>query len=309
MMDIINTRTTDLAPFINTFVHSLDVKDSSRQTYARGIQQFFVWATNQGHDLATMDRNQILEYKSYLIRTKSVRTAAGYLNCVRQFYQYAESMKMYPNIARSIKAPKKDNIYKRQPLTADQAKELIMYYKITQCKRDYAIVNVLIHTGVRTAELISANIADLTTREGMPVLIVKKKGSDAKESMVKLTTAAYAALIDYMNAERSTAGQNEPIFVSRSNHGRNERITTRSIRRIVEKGLQAIGINDPNISAHSLRHTGATLVYDATQDIEAVRLFCRHQSINTTQIYIHTREATRAIHNKAYDVLSGILAI
>lgn len=308
-MDIISTHTQNLAPFINTFVHSLDVKDSSRQTYARGIQHFFTWAANQGHNLANMDRNQILEYKSYLIRTKSVRTAAGYLNCVRQFYQYAESMKMYPNIARSIKAPKKDNVYKRQPLTADQARQLIMYYKETQCKRDYAIVNILIHTGVRTAELISANIADLTTREGMPVLIVKKKGSDAKESMVKLTTAAYDALIDYMNTERSTAGENEAIFVSRSNHGRNERITTRSIRRIVEKGLQAIGINDPNISAHSLRHTGATLVYDATQDIEAVRLFCRHQSINTTQIYIHTREATRAIHNKAYDVLSGILAI
>lgn len=308
-MDIINTHTTDLAPFINTFVHSLDVKDSSRQTYARGIQQFFTWTAAQGHDLATMDRNQILEYKSYLIRTKSVRTAAGYLNIVRQFYQYAESIKMYPNIARSIKAPKKDNVYKRQPLTADQAKELIMYYKGIQCKRDYAIVNILLHTGVRTAELISANIADLTTREGIPVLIVKKKGSDAKESIVKLSGPAYDALINYMNAERSTAGQNEPIFVSRSNHGRNERITTKSIRRIIKAGLRAIGIDDPNISTHSLRHTGATLVYDATQDIEAVRMFCRHQSINTTQIYIHTRDATRAIHNKAYDVLSGILAV
>lgn len=309
MIDIIKPNTRDLAPVINTFVNSLDVKDSSRQTYARGIQQFFTWAATQGYDLSVMDRNQILEYKSYLIRTKSVRTAAGYLNCVRQFYQYAESMKMYPNIARSIKAPKKDNVYKRLPLTAQQAKELIMYYNVLQCKRDYAIVNVLLHTGVRTAELISANIADLTTREGMPVLIVKKKGSDAKESIVKLTRAAYDALIDYMNAERATAGENEPIFVSRSNRGRNERITTRSIRRTIKDGLRAIGINDPNISAHSLRHTGATLVYDATQDVEAVRLFCRHQSINTTQIYIHTREATRAVHNKAYDVLSGILAI
>jgi integrase/recombinase XerD len=293
---------------IDEFINNLDVKASSRETYAKGIRQFFKWTRSAGYNIADIDRRHILEYKTFLINTRSIRTASGYLNCVRQFYTYAESIKAYPNVAKSIRAPKRDNVYSRQPLTADQARELLKYYNVLQCKRDYAIVSILLYCGLRTAELVGMNIGDVTTLNGRPAIFVKKKGSDVKDSVVGLPVAVHQALNDYMNESHTSAKVSDPLFVSQSNNGRQERITTRSIRRIIKEGLRSIGIDDVNISAHSLRHTGATLVMEATGDIEAVRMWCRHQNANTTQIYVHTLQRSRAIENRAYDVLSGIFS-
>jgi integrase/recombinase XerC len=78
--------------------------------------------------------------------------------------------------------------------------------------------------------------------------------------------------------------------VSHSNNNKDRRITTRTLRFDVKQKLLGIGVYSSRISAHSLRHTFATMALQNGATIEQVRDTLRHQNITTTQIYVHTTD-------------------
>ena len=79
----------------------------------------------------------------------------------------------------------------------------------------------------------------------------------------------------------------EPLFTSASNRNRHGRMTTRSISRIAKQALVNSGLNSDRLTAHSLRHTTATLNLLAGASPEETQQLLRHSSLNTTMIYSH----------------------
>ncbi|MFN9917604.1 MAG: phage integrase N-terminal SAM-like domain-containing protein [Pirellulaceae bacterium] len=110
-----NTSSTD--NLIAAFLDSLDVKPISRQTYRRTLKQFFTWINEKNYDLSQLTRTQIIEYKESLLSSgRASLTAGSYINSVRQFYTWTEANKLYPNIARDVKLPKRKKQYLKQAL-------------------------------------------------------------------------------------------------------------------------------------------------------------------------------------------------
>ena len=69
---------------------------------------------------------------------------------------------------------------------------------------------------------------------------------------------------------------------------RRERISRRTVQYIVDKELRAAGLDTSKYSAHKLRHTAATLMYQyGNVDIRALQEILGHESISTTEIYTH----------------------
>ena len=69
---------------------------------------------------------------------------------------------------------------------------------------------------------------------------------------------------------------------------RKTRISNRTVENIVDKQLQAAGLDSRKYSVHKLRHTAATLMYQYGQvDIRALQELLGHESISTTEIYTH----------------------
>lgn len=66
-------------------------------------------------------------------------------------------------------------------------------------------------------------------------------------------------------------------------------ITTTTGREIIEKWVQAAGLEDLTspITPHSLRHYFVTMVYEATGDLKLAQELARHESTNTTERYTH----------------------
>ena len=101
---------------VAVFIAYLQVRRSSRESYKRAVSQFFRWMEETGRSIDTMTRADILEYSDYLeAKHTSTKTRSLYLVAVRRFYEWAESYKLYPNIAKDVK------------IKADKVDEFIRY--------------------------------------------------------------------------------------------------------------------------------------------------------------------------------------
>lgn len=280
---------TDWRVLTALFISSQDVKESSRSLYSRTLSQFFLWVESSQRDLNTLQRSDILEYKDSLLSSGlSALTISSYLVVVRKFYEWAESIKAYPNIAKGIKTPRRKQAFKKQHLTENKSKELLDYYK-EKSLRDYAIVNLLLRTGLRTIEVVRADVGDITFKGERRVLRIWGKGHTEKDSFVVLTDKTYLPIKEYLETRKGVKA-GDPLFVSNSRQNKGERLTTRTISEICKEGLKGIGLDGREFTAHSLRHTTAVHILKQGGEITDVQRVLRHTSPVTSQIYTESIE-------------------
>lgn len=287
---------------IEAFVAECDIRENSRNVYRRGLQYFFKWVESTGRTISELTRADIITFKDSLLSTHSNLSVASYLVALRRFYEWAEGNKLYPNIAKGIKSPKRKNAYLKEHLRENQIADLLAHFEGNT--RDYAIVNLLLRTGLRCIEVVRANVEDITFKGGQRILRVWGKGRDEKDAFVVLTDKAYAPIKAYLDTRGSTTLK-EPLFISTSNRNLKGRLTTRSISKICKEGFRAIGIDGKEYTAHSLRHTTAVLLLKngSLADVQSV---LRHSSPATSQIYTKSIEEELRLANPSEMKLDGI---
>ncbi len=287
---------------VEAFLSECDIRANSKNVYRRGLLFFFRWVEQTGRVISELTRADILAFKETLLQTHSNLTIAGYIVAMRRFYEWCEGNKLYPNIAKGVKSPKRKNAYLKEHLRLNQIHDLLKYYEGNL--RDYAIVNLLLRTGLRTIEVARANIEDVTYKGGQRILKVWGKGRDEKDTFVVLTDKAYAPIRAYLDTRKS-ATLKEPLFVSASNRNLQGRLTTRTISKICKEGFRAIGIDAHEYTAHSLRHTTAVMLlkHGTLSDVQSV---LRHASPATSQIYTKSIEEELRLQNPSEMKLDGI---
>lgn len=290
------------AEMLNLFTMSMDVKKTSQRLYKRTLQRFLSWVKEAGYVLSEITRAEVLEYKTFLLESgMSSLTVGSYITSVRKFYEWTEANRLYPNVAKGIKTPKRKRAFKKLNLKPEQAKELLDYFT-SKSKRDYAIVNLLLRCGLRTIELIRANVEDITYIGDQKVLMVHGKGRDEKDNFVILTDKAYEPIAEYLET-RGRTNTAEPLFTSISNNSKGGRLSTRTVSKIAKEGLKAIGIDDRRYTAHSLRHTVATNILRAGGSLEMVQHTLRHTNPATTQAYTDIMDEERRLENSGEALL------
>jgi len=290
---------------VDMFIQSQDVKQSSKQLYRRTLKQYFNWVDARGYLLKDITRAHILEYKESLLSSAmSSLTVGSYITSVRRFYEWTEANKFYLNVAKGIKTPKRKQQFKKQPLLPEQATALLNYYQ-ARTLRDYAIINLLLRTGLRTIEVIRANVGDIIFKGSQRVLLIQGKGRDEKDNFVILTDKTYKPIAEYL-AIRGKVNDLEPLFYSTSNNSKGERLSTRSISYIAKEGLKAIGLDERSFTAHSLRHTTAVNILRGGGSLEQAQLTLRHSNPATTQIYTATLNEERRLQNSGEALIDSL---
>ena len=140
-------------------------------------------------------------------------------------------------------------------------------------RRDHALVAFMLLTGCRLAETAALNITDIDLTARVAVLRTTKGGDPDR---VMLSPRLVNILARHIGKVRQP---DIPLFMA---HGR--RLSTRQIQRIVIARVAEAGITKP-ITAHSLRHSFATRLYNATGDIRLVQQALRHSHVTTTEVY------------------------
>ena len=287
----------DWKDLVASFISSQDVSESSRKLYTRTLSQYFVWMERERKSLSTLTRKDVLEYKDSLQeQSLSSLTISSYITAVRKFYEWAEGEKLYPNIAKGIKTPRRQQAFKKQHLTDTKSKELLEHFQ-SQSLRDYAIVNLILRTGLRTIEVLRANIEDITFKGDRRILKVWGKGRLEKDDFVVLSEKAYLPIRNYLAVARRGAKSGEPLFTSTSHQNYGDRLTTKTISSLCKDGLKAIGLEGKEFTAHSLRHTTAVAILKHGGQLTDVQSVLRHTSPVTSQIYTESVKEELRLQN------------
>ena len=302
-----------LEELVERFLAGHDVRAMSRATYRRQLREFTKWAGEEGLRLTDMRREHVLGYREYLEKRAgaageglSSYSVAGYLTAVRRLFTWLEAERIYPNVARSVKGPKRPRGHKKDILTEEQLRACLEAIAHDtglgehERARNYALFNLMARTGLRDIEAARASYGDMRRVEGERVLYVQGKGRDEADEFVLLTAKAYKPLRAYLDM-RPHVWEGSPLFVSHSRRNHGERLTSRSISRIIKNTLRAAGLDDSRLTAHSLRHTAISMAIRGGATLEQAQAMARHGSPATTRIYFHNLDRVKNGAEKLVD--------
>ena len=287
------------------WVGFIDAAPKTVQTYTRSIKQFLAYLNDTGAGAPT--RETVIEYREYLKQDHKPTTVQAYLAAVKLFFQWTEQEGLYPNVANRVKGAKLDTEHKKDYLTTRQVGRLLSGIDQSTEKgaRDYAIIFLMVTTGLRTISIINADIGDLGTVGDSAALFYKGKGHDEKAECVKIDESVEKAIRHYLSYRQDRGNPKAPLFASLAHRNSGERMTTKSISRLVKEYLVSAGLDSDRLTAHSLRHTAATLNLLNGGSVEETKQMLGHKNINTTLIYSHALE--RAANNSEHRIAAAIL--
>lgn len=288
-----------LKGYLDSFLRESDIGTETLRIYGKAISYFIKWA-----DGMIVTPSIVKTYKSYLINIGLTPNSVSiYLTAIKQFFGYlVERGIILHNPASEVKRPKIPRVHQRDALSREQARLLLVSIcrdSIKGC-RDYAMINLMLRTGIREIEASRVLIGDIEEKEGKIILNIHGKGRDSKDSFVVLTDAAYQPIKDYI-ALRGIVLPNMPLFSSLADSGK--MLSTRAIRKIISHYLILSGIKSRRITPHSLRHTAITLAIAGGNgnNLIQVQQMARHANISTTIGYYHEFER---LNNAAENCIS-----
>ena len=278
---------------LNRYVGFLDVSPASVRSYISGVKRFLNYLSENGISQPT--RDTVISFKRSLSEKYSANTGALTLSALRRFFSWLESEGLYTDITRGVKSPRIDKGHKKDAFSAVQLRGILsgMNRTTLKGKRDYAIFTLVAATGLRTCEVIRANVEDLRSVNGETVLYVQGKGRSSKSDFVKATPKVEEAIRDYLTTRGHVSGD-APLFASTANRNSGGRLTTRSISGICKSAMIDAGFNTKRLTAHSLRHSAITLALMAGVSLQEVSQFARHSNISVTMIYAHDVERLKS---------------
>ncbi|MGA2780294.1 MAG: tyrosine recombinase XerC [Smithella sp.] len=267
-----------------------NVSAHTRVAYIADIQEFARFLHNNNfiksqYEIINVEPENIREYLSYLYSQKVKKvTVNRKVSSLRAFYKYVlRTGKIKNNPAEMIQTLKTEK-YMPTFLSVDEMFELLKVRDGNSALglRNRAMLEIFYSSGLRLSELAGLDLIDLDFNQKL----VKVRGKGRKERIAPIGGPAIKAVQEYLekigDIRKDTNSDifKKPLFLN----ARGERITTRSIARIVNEITSKSGIGR-KISPHALRHSFATHLLNAGADLRSIQELLGHESLSTTQKY------------------------
>ena len=260
--------------------HNLDI----------GVKEFNVFI------LAQTKESDVIAFLVYLNynRNDTASTRQRKLASIRCFFkwllnnypsntQWTNPTNDLPNIREVERIPKH--------LTLSQAKKIMNIFTIYNSnypRRNNMIITLFLNTGLRVSELSNLNTSDINFDDKYIKLI----GKGNKERKIFISEKLKTQLIEYIKIEYNYNDIIEtdiPLFISH----RNQRLGVHAIQEICKNAYKLMGLEHYGYTAHTLRHTFATIMYKHVNgDIFLLKEIMRHESIIATERYVHIENNT-----------------
>ena len=240
--------------------------------------------------IADIDADLVGRFLSFLettrgnkARSRNVRLAA-----IRSFFKYVainEPQLLY-HCQRVIAIPSKR--YEKRTidyLNQDEIEALLAAPDISTWfgLRDYTLLLLAVQTGLRVSELINLKCGDVVLETGAHIRCM---GKGRRERATPLRNDCKVALRTWL--DECSGDHSKPLFVS----NRGDRLSRDAVERIVRKYVDLASSKCPSlkgkrITPHVLRHTAAMQLLQNGVDRTVIALWLGHESVETTQIYVH----------------------
>lgn len=294
---------------ITEYLDSRELTPTSKVTYQRIINIFFRFMVQSNRDATRPTAKDAIAFKYELeVTGKSPYTIALYIMCLRTFFTWMVESGYYNQvITKGIQRIKKRITYSKLPLSKDQVNQLISSINQSSAlgKRDVLMISMSLTTGLRVNELANVQLQDINNT----TINVIRKGYTTKGQRIEIPESILPMIDDYIS-ERIEHGEeiteSSYLFVSHTTHASRNLMANR-VSEIIKARLKRAGIDDPKITAHSLRHTCACFLLEQGFELAVIQRFMGHSSITTTQLYTRFAEYDMLEKQKPQETLSKMI--
>lgn len=246
-------------------------------------------------DLSQVNAELISSFLTHLetVRGNSVTTRNARLAAIHSFYDYAAVR--HPEHADTIRQvlnipAKRHHRTDLTYLTAPEVTALLATPDLNTAagRRDHAMIQLAVTTGLRVSELTSLTPQDIHLGTGPHVACT---GKGRRRRITPLDPTTVTTMRRYLSSL-----QTDPAVLFPTRTG--TRMSTDAVACRLSKHANAAARSCPtlaakNVTPHTLRHTAAMRLLHAGIDITVIALWLGHQSIETTQIYLHADMSTK----------------
>ena len=287
---------------INDFLNERDIVPITRNSYKKVLKLFVDYMVQTRANFYDITTANIINWKDSLLTSgKSVLTISAYLKVVGLFYKWTDEKGYHKDITKHLKKYKSYRGHKRNHLENDQVKILLQSIQRDTLlgKRNFAIINLQLRTGLRGIEISRLSIEDILPIEPTGANIkLQRKNHTEKDALMGITAKSYNPIKDYL-LMRKEYKTNEPLFINHGTHQNENKMTSSAISRMITNELIKCNLKEPKISMHSLRHTFAVTSAKLNVSAYDLQIALGHYSINTTQIYLSSLNDEKLKRNEA----------
>lgn len=294
-----------LTPPMAATMHNVagQLAPSSRKTYTIDAKHFAMFLADRELSLPELHRDDLVAYRTHLAATYAQSTAARMWAVARRLLDEAVQRGLLPkNPAEGIRGFKAgDDESPHRALKREEAKAFLdaIDRRTALGLRDYALLMLLLRTGIRRAEVVGLTIGDLGTEQGYHMAVIRH-GKGNKRGIAKLPVEVQQAIDAYLEAVgRGDVVPEAPLFISfrKGDHPQEKPLHPNQVERIVKQRAQAVGIA---MSPHGMRASFITLAFEGGADLALVQDGARHKDPRTTRRYQKRRDN---LHKNAVDFI------
>lgn len=266
--------------------------DNTFQAYMHDLQRYIAWTQALPKLPAEISLDDIRAFASHLAETCLLgeRSLARNFAALRSFHGFLlrESF-LEADVTEQLATPKFMQ-YLPTVLAVEEVERLLDIFPADDALnvRNRAMLEMLYSCGLRVSELVGLQWRNIHAEEGF----IQVFGKGSKERLIPIGEPAIEALAQYRPLRPAPkAGCEDVVFLNR----KGAQLSRQMVFLVVKDAALLAGI-EKNISPHTFRHSFATHLIEGGADLRAVQEMLGHESITTTEIYLHTdREYLREV--------------
>ena len=216
-----------------------------------------------------MDRGDLV---GFLAKKKEKGASNATLALVHAALKFFFKKYLKNPIVDDIQTPKKAK-YLPTVLTKDEVRGLLHAAKKG---RNRLLLQFIYSTGVRVSEAVNMQNESINFKERIGKV---KSGKGSKDRIIILSKNWSVLAKKYVEKKKVKT----PWLFSKKN---GKKLSSDTVQRIVRKAAKKAGI-EKDVTPHSLRHSYATHLLEAGENIRNIQELLGHSNLNTTQIYTH----------------------
>lgn len=284
-----------------------DLASGTVRRYRSAITSFLAWYSKEEQRSLTLEQLSpiiLIGYRNFLqrIQKRATSTVNGHISAVRAWCAWlTEEHYLETNPAKRVKLVGRQEASSREGLSPSQVNALLRQVQSSHdTTRNYAIVQVLLQTGMRLDECSQLTLADMEFGERSGRVTIRS-GKGNKARTIPLNTSARTALAEYLAPRfgceptvkavaaawpRSLSQERSTPLWSSQKGGTLTASAMRQMLDIVVRAAATRGLVPAITSAHTLRHTFArNYLAENPGDVVGLASLLGHTSLDTTRLY------------------------
>ncbi|TAL44199.1 MAG: hypothetical protein EPN91_04910 [Salinibacterium sp.] len=268
--------------------------ESSRAAIRHAVGDFFRWASRRkSPDVRCFGKNELTSFFAWLCKQPSKRTGAplapGTINerfhAVGLLYSClyrAGIIPQNPTHCLELSLPEPSG-WKRRPLTRDELTRFLESIETTRAVglKNRTLFELIYSSGLRVSEAAALKVGDIDFERRLMVV----RGKFDRDRMVPVSEVARDFLVRHLGEkiDRSEAW----VFEGSRGATKGNHLRSASVSERFRELLRAFGMDKPEISTHSIRHSTATHLLENGASVRHVQELLGHRNIESTVRYTH----------------------